>query len=122
MKHVYKIFRTNDWIHFQNTGTFAGSVDDLRDGFIHLAKDDQVDRVIRKFFSTEEIVYIAGFLTSSMGDSLKWESNSPSGDIYPHLYEIPLTLTAFTNFRTAKGNSGQSLDCPREDEKKVKCP
>lgn len=33
---VYKIFRQAEWKTFQQEGHFKGSMDDLRDGFIHL--------------------------------------------------------------------------------------
>lgn len=47
---VYKISTESDWTSFQESGQFKGSADDLRDGFIHLSKKEQVSKVIERFF------------------------------------------------------------------------
>jgi uncharacterized protein (DUF952 family) len=97
LKYVYKVFKLDEWVDFQEKGEFLGSADDIRDGFIHLASNDQVDYVINKFFANEKTVYVAEFLTRDLGAMLKWESNS-SENIYPHLYQAPLKREAIQNF------------------------
>ena len=56
---VYKIFRPFEWDGFQVGGTFAGSADDMRDGFIHLCTRTQMEGVLQRFFTSEEEVIIA---------------------------------------------------------------
>ena len=58
---VYKIFTESEWNAFQKSAQFEGSVDDLRDGFIHLSIKDQVDGVVERFFSDRYSLYVAGF-------------------------------------------------------------
>ena len=48
---VYKIFTKSEWKDFQKAGQFKGLADDLRDGFIHLSTEEQVDGVIERYFS-----------------------------------------------------------------------
>ena len=100
MKYVYKIFTLNQWVNFQDVGDFAGSPDDVRDGFIHLASNEQVDAIIGKYFSSEKLVYVAEFLTSELGEDLKWESSG--SDAYPHLYKVPLRVHGIKNFKIIK--------------------
>lgn len=94
---VYKIFTECEWKHFQEAGQFKGSADDLRDGFIHLSTEEQVDGVIEKHFSGQHPLYVAEFSGLSSLQKLKWEI-SASGGVYPHLYDVyllPGEVTAF---------------------------
>lgn len=91
MPSVYKILNEQDWLIFSTQKFFAGSKDDLRDGFIHLASASQVDRVIKKYFSLEKQVYVLKYSHPKFIARLKWEPSS-SGEIYPHLYNSPLLL------------------------------
>jgi uncharacterized protein (DUF952 family) len=88
-KHVYKVFKPAEWLNFQEYGTYLGSADDIRDGFIHLAFYEQLDFVLNNFFAAEKSVYIAEFLVSDLGSDLKCEPGA-SGGVYPHLFDVPL--------------------------------
>ena len=104
MKYVYKIFTLSQWMSFQDKGEFVGSSDDIRDGFIHLASNEQVESIIDKYFSSEKLVYVAEFLTSEVSEDLKWESSG--SDIYPHLYKVSLKVQGVKNFRIIKPTKG----------------
>ena len=94
---VYKIFTESEWKDFQEIGQFNGSADDLRDGFIHLSTEEQVDGVIERFFSGKRPLYIAEFSVSEFLQGLKWEI-SDSGGVYPHLYGFNLLPGDVTSF------------------------
>ena len=98
MQHkVYKIFIESEWLLFKETGLFKGSADDLRDGFIHLSTEEQVDGVIKRFFFGQKPLYVADFSTPDFLKRLTWEQSS-SGGIYPHLYNSDLHVGDIIGF------------------------
>ncbi len=82
---VYKLLRSAEWAAFQADGVFAGSSDDLRDGFIHLSAADQVAGTRAKWFADTEVVLLAVDAAD-----VRWEP-SRGGALFPHLYR-PLRL------------------------------
>ena len=94
---VYKVFRQAEWKTFQQEGHFRGSKDDLRDGFIHLSTQQQVNGVIERFFSGVRPLYVAEFTEPALLKKLKWE-DSGSGELYPHLYGSDLQTADMTGF------------------------
>ena len=96
---VYKVLTESEWKVFQDTGKFGGSVDDLRDGFIHLSTKDQLAGVIERFFSGVHPLYIVEFSASDFLERLKWEV-SASNEVYPHLYGAGLLAIEITSFVT----------------------
>ena len=89
MSAVYKLLRAAEWAAFQASGSFEGSSDDRRDGFIHLSAADQVEGTRAKWFAGEDTV-----LLEVVADDLVWEP-SRGGALFPHLYR-PLTLAEVT--------------------------
>ena len=89
---TYKICTENEWRQLTEKGSFFGSPDDLRDGFVHLSAADQVARTAAKFFAGRSDLVLLALSPERLGDALRWET-SPSGSIYPHLY-APLPLDA----------------------------
>jgi uncharacterized protein (DUF952 family) len=87
---VYKILRAREWLAFREAGVFAGSVDDLRDGFIHLSALAQVEGTRAKYFAAEPDIVILRAATAALGPDLRWEP-SRGGALFPHLYR-PLRL------------------------------
>lgn len=81
---IYKILRAAEWAAFEAEGLFAGSADDLRDGFIHLSTEDQLAGTVAKHFAGE-----AGLVVLRVGvegdPQLRWEE-SRGGALFPHLY------------------------------------
>ena len=53
MTPVIKLLRAAEWAQFQADGVFAGSPDDLRDGFIHLSTPEQAPGTAAKWFAGE---------------------------------------------------------------------
>jgi uncharacterized protein (DUF952 family) len=89
---IYKIFRPAEWAEVCRTGTFVGSPDDMRDGFIHLSCGRQLAGTAARHFRGEPHLVLAAVETAALGDRVRWEP-SRSGEIFPHLYG-PLDLAA----------------------------
>jgi uncharacterized protein (DUF952 family) len=87
---VIKLLRAAEWAQFQATGVFAGSPDDLRDGFIHLSTPEQAPATLAKWFAGQAGVMALTLDADRLGDALKWEA-SRGGQLFPHLYR-PLRL------------------------------
>ena len=83
MTILYKVLRPFEWDEFQKNKIFKGSAHDLRDGFIHLSLETQLEFVINNFFQDENQIYILSF---DKLDNIKWEEAS-NGEKFPHLYD-----------------------------------
>lgn len=84
---VYKILRASEWAVFTTTGQFAGSADDLQDGFIHLSTEAQLRGTLTKHFAGEADLVIVEFEVAALGAHLRWEA-SRGGALFPHLYGV----------------------------------
>lgn len=82
---VFKLLTPSEWANFQKMGFFKGSAHDRRDGFIHMSRGEQLDRVITKHYAKRP-VYIVGFKWKDFGENLIWE------DGYPHIYNSDLQI------------------------------
>lgn len=83
---IYKIMPRVVWNDIRHLPSWAGSPDDLRDGFIHFSTRSQVDGTLRKHFSGQTDLVILEISANALGPNLRWEV-SRNGDRFPHLYE-----------------------------------
>jgi uncharacterized protein (DUF952 family) len=90
MTPVIKLLRAGEWAAFQTDGVFAGSADDLRDGYIHISPPDEVAATAAKWFTGEAGLMALTLDAEALGDALKWEP-ARGGVLFPHLYR-PLRL------------------------------
>lgn len=81
---LLKIFRAAEWAAFFEAGEFAGSADDLRDGFIHLSSADQLAGTLERHFGGEAGLVVAE-IDVAEDRALRWEL-SRGGAAFPHLY------------------------------------
>ena len=86
-RRVYKVCTAADWRAAVELGTYAGSADDLRDGFIHLSTLDQLAGTLAKHFSGQAELVLLAFDANTLGDRLTWEP-SRGGQLFPHLYAL----------------------------------
>ena len=82
---VYKILTQSQWRDALAVGSFAGSPDDMRDGFIHLSTGPQLSETARRYFSNQPDLVLLAFEQRGLGDALRWEP-SRGGALFPHLY------------------------------------
>ncbi|MBC7504817.1 MAG: DUF952 domain-containing protein [Sandarakinorhabdus sp.] len=87
---IVKLLRAEEWAAFEAAGEFAGSADDLRDGYIHISPPDQVAGTAAKWFAGENGLMAVTFDAATLGPDLRWEP-ARGGVLFPHLYR-PLRL------------------------------
>jgi uncharacterized protein (DUF952 family) len=85
---LVKIFTSDDWFRFRDTGEFSGSADDPRDGFIHLSLAHQVEGTLERHFAGAGEIVVAEIAVEQGAVSMEV---SRAGERFPHLYRS-LTL------------------------------
>lgn len=89
---VYKICSSTAWEEALTVGAYAGSADDLRDGFIHFSAAHQLPGTLARHFGGRADLVLLAVRAADLGDALRFEA-SRGGDMFPHLYG-PLAVTA----------------------------
>ncbi len=84
---VYKVLTRAEWQKLRATGEFAGSPDDVRDGFVHLSTLEQLPGTLAKHFSGKRDLVLVEIPTEALGEALRWEA-SRGGALFPHLYGV----------------------------------
>ena len=105
---IYKIFWAAEWQAAEGSGEFAGSADDIRDGFIHFSTAEQLRGTLEKYFADEEEIILASFEASALGEALRWEI-SRGGMKFPHLYAALPVNAALQIKRVLKNNAGEFI-------------
>jgi uncharacterized protein (DUF952 family) len=85
VRAIYKICPASLWREAERQGSFSGSADDRRDGFIHFSTAAQVPETLRRHFAGQSGLFLIAVDADLLGDALRWES-SRGGDLFPHLY------------------------------------
>jgi uncharacterized protein (DUF952 family) len=85
MRPIVKLLRSAQWLSFADQGQFAGSPDDLRDGFIHLSTPEQALATRERHFAGVTGLWQVWLDADALGDKLIWEP-SRGGALFPHLY------------------------------------
>jgi uncharacterized protein (DUF952 family) len=99
--YVYKILRPDEWASFQEDGTYGGSPDDKRDGFIHLSTSEQLAGTLAKHFHADARVMILKVRASGLPVRME---TSRGGAQFPHLYgDLPLSAVEDYETRTPEG-------------------
>ena len=83
---IYKICPKDEWDAALENGSYTGSCDDLRDGFIHFSALDQVTKTLDKHFHGQNNLLLLKVSIDQLAPSvLKWEK-SRNDEKFPHLY------------------------------------
>jgi uncharacterized protein (DUF952 family) len=82
---IYKVVSSADWASLQDAGGYAGSPDDLRDGYIHFSTRDQLAVTLDRHFSGKTGLVLLAIDVERLGGELKWEP-ARNGQLFPHLY------------------------------------
>ena len=86
---IYKVCSAADWTEAKRVGTYRGSPDDLRDGFIHFSTAAQLAETLARHFAGRGDLVLVAVDAGHLGTTLKWEP-SRGGALFPHLYaELP---------------------------------
>lgn len=82
---IYHVCPADAWAAAGKNGSYRGSDDDLRDGFIHFSIADQVRESVAKHRAGQSGLVILAVSAEALGEALKWEA-SRGGQLFPHLY------------------------------------
>ncbi len=85
MAWVYKIISKELWTAASAAGRFKGAAVDLKDGYIHLSGESQVEVTARLHFAGQDKLLLVAFDAAQFGELLKWES-SRGGELFPHVH------------------------------------
>jgi uncharacterized protein (DUF952 family) len=90
MKLIYKICSRAEWSAALAAGSYTGSADDARDGFIHFSTAAQLEATAAKYFAGRDDLVLLEVDATQLGSQLRFEP-SRGGDLFPHLYDaLPL--------------------------------
>ncbi|MES2274264.1 MAG: peptide deformylase [Chlamydiota bacterium] len=84
-KYLYKILSSKHWQASQNRKTVILSAND--DAFIHFSKEDQLDRILAKFWSDAPQFVVLKIDTEKLEGDLVYEANPGGSAKYYHLYQ-----------------------------------
>ena len=88
-RFLYHLARRAEWDGAEESGSYHGSADDRRDGFLHFSTAEQVVESARRHRAGETDVLLVVVPEGAL-DSWKWEP-ARSGALFPHLYgALPL--------------------------------
>lgn len=111
-KLVFKIVPKADWLAACTTGRFAGSPDDVRDGFIQLSSPSQIAGTLAKHFADVPDLLLVAFDGDRLGAPLRFEI-SRGGKLFPHYYAaLPTDLALWT--APIRLRSDGSVECDHE--------
>jgi pimeloyl-ACP methyl ester carboxylesterase len=90
-EYLYKVISTEQWQKSQSQKTMDLSTDDAP--FIHLAQEDQLERIIIKYWSHSAECVIVTIRTNTLPGRLAFETNPGGSNKYYHLYDgfIPMS-------------------------------
>jgi uncharacterized protein (DUF952 family) len=93
---IYKICERREWRLAEQSGSYAGSAADARDGFIHFSTAAQLAGTVAKHFAGQRELLLVAVDADALGSGLKWEL-SRGGELFPHLYAaLPLSAVRWT--------------------------
>ena len=82
---IYHICRRDEWEVALEKGYYAGSSQDLEDGFIHFSTAKQVRNSAAKHRAGQAGLVLLTVDPNAVEDALRWEP-SRSGMLFPHVY------------------------------------
>ncbi len=95
---LYKVISFKHWHESRHQSNVALSKMD--ESFIHLAKEDQIDQFVKKFWSKHKHYFILKLDTSKLKGKLVYETNHPDAKSkYYHLYNGSIPKSAVVQAR-----------------------
>src|SRR5436305_13081097 len=82
---IYHMCPADTWQEAVRTGTYHGTADDRRDGFIHFSTAGQIRESARRHRAGQAGLVLVAVEAGRLGDRLRWEP-ARDGALFPHLY------------------------------------
>ena len=103
-EYIYKILTYSEFENLKGNDYFFGTEKDVKDGFIHFSKKEQLIGTLKKYFKNQRELIL---LKVSIIDlkNLKWEQSS-DGQIFPHLYSKLNCKKIIENFKIIENKDG----------------
>ena len=86
-KLIYKICARAEWSAALAAGSYTGSADDARDGFIHFSTAAQLEATAAKYFAGRADLVLLEVDATQLRSPLRFEP-SRGGELFPHLYGV----------------------------------
>jgi uncharacterized protein (DUF952 family) len=87
---IYKLVAAAEWQSARPVGCYTGSIDDRRDGYIHLSTAAQVEGTLAKYFGAVDDLLLLAVDPQLISADLRYEA-SRGGALFPHLYaDLPI--------------------------------
>jgi uncharacterized protein (DUF952 family) len=93
-KTIYRLLAADVWRRAEQAGSFVGTQQDVRDGFIHFSTAAQVAETAVRHYAGVAGLLLLGVSVDALGAALRWEP-SRGGALFPHLY-TSLPISAVT--------------------------
>lgn len=77
--------RAEEWASARSAGSYAGSAQDVADGFIHFSTASQIRDSAAKHRTGQDGLVLLAVDPEALGDVLRWEP-ARGGELFPHLY------------------------------------
>jgi uncharacterized protein (DUF952 family) len=106
---AFKVLTADELAELEG-GSFAGSADDRRDGYIHLSTAAQLPATVAKHYAGLTDLHIAEVDLEALGEVVRWEA-SRGGEAFPHLY-APLPLDAVVAYSALARNEDGTIRLP----------
>lgn len=91
-RYLYKVLSVEDWKKSQ--GMESVKLADADHDFIHLAREDQLERIVKKYWSTVPEYIVLKIDTTKLPGNLVFEANPGGENKYYHLYDGSIPLKA----------------------------
>jgi uncharacterized protein (DUF952 family) len=86
-KLIYHMCRREEWDAACVAGSYAGSTQDVADGFIHFSTAQQLPESARRHRAGQAGLVLLAVDPELLRDGLQWEA-SRRGELFPHLYGV----------------------------------
>jgi len=83
---IFKIADAAEWAEAERVGSYAGSVNDRADGFLHFSTAPQLAETLKRYYADADDLVLIAVDEAMLGDALKWEYAASRGEDFPHLY------------------------------------
>jgi uncharacterized protein (DUF952 family) len=89
---LYKIISDTNWQKSQGRDRVV--LDKMDDSFIHLARKDQLDSILKKFWTDQPTPIVLELTVDRLIGRLVYEKNPGGANRYYHLYEGKIPMNA----------------------------
>jgi uncharacterized protein (DUF952 family) len=95
-QYLYKIVSEEDWLASQGKRNLL--LPDFDKAFIHLATHEQLDRIVKKFWSESAGFYVLRVAYEQLEGRCVLEANPGGLSLYYHLYEGSIPMSSVQSY------------------------